>query len=1065
MPMTRFSQSIWIALVSLCLLAAAVAQTETATVVGQVTDSSGAIVNAADVVLRSVERGTVATVTTNDSGLYVFASVAPGQYQVTVTKAGFRQIDFLGLNVNVQDHIEQNFRLQVGSVSESITVQGNTSLINTQDAAVSTVVDRNFADNLPLNGRSFQTLIQLSPGVVTAPSSLSDGGQFNVNGQRAAANYWMVDGVGANIGIASYSVTGNGLSGGLGSFSALGGTNGLVSADAMQEFRIQTSTYAPEFGRTPGGQVSIVTRSGGNQFHGTAFDYLRNDAMNANDWFANNAGLPKPQERQNDFGGTFSGPVFKDKTFFFFSYEGLRLRLPQAQLTTVPDIASRQTAIPAMQPYLNAFPLPNGTDDPSSGIAAFNIGYADPASLNAYSLRLDHKLKGNITLFGRYNYSPSSIIQRGSAFEPLSNLFASRNTTQTATAGGTWLFSPRVTADVRLNYSTTDAANAYSLDNFGGAVPLTSLQFPAPYNASNALLFFTIDSLSNASFGDGPTSHNKQRQWNLVDDISIQKGAHSIKFGSDYRRLSPIFAPFLYNQSVFFSTVSSAEAGLVDNGGSVQTNAGSIFLFRNFGAFVQDTWLVRPRLTITYGLRWDVDFTPSTLAGPNVPAATGFNLNDLSHLALAPSGTPPFRTTYGNLAPRFGFAYQVSENSRTQSVLRAGVGLFYDLADSETGNIVGNGSYPFGATTFFSTASFPLDPTTAAAPPIVPSSIATGTLSAFDPNLKLPYSLEWNVAFEQALGAQQALTAAYIGSQGHRLLQTSYIIAPTPDIGSGYLVANSADSDYNALQMRYQRRFASSVQALASYTWAHSIDSASAGSAFGGEQSSTAIAGLPGSNRGPSDFDIRHTFSLATTYDIPSLHGGNLSRRLSEGWALDNVVQANSAPPVNVFERSFYSRYNFTAVVRPDLVAGQPLYLHGDQCPQYAGSVCPGGFKFNPAAFTAPPADPITGRALRQGDLGRNALRGFGLTSWDVAMHRTFPIRESVRLQFRAELFNILNHPNFGPPRGGHGRSSFGAATQTIGQYRGQNVGSGGFSPLYQSGGPRSIQVALKLIF
>ena len=255
-----------------------------------------------------------------------------------------------------------------------VTVEGGAPLIDTQDATVSTVVDRQFAENLPLNGRSFQSLIQLTPGVVLTPSNSYDDGQFSVNGQRGTSNYWTVDGVSANfgVGVSSVGTAGNSLGGSIGSFSVQGGTNSLVSVDAMQEFRIQTSTYAPEFGRTPGAQISIVTRSGTNQFHGTAFDYFRNTVLDANDWFADKAGLAKAQEQQNDFGGTFSGPIVNGKTFFFFSYEGLRLKLPQTALTTVPDLAARQAAIPALQPYLNAFPLPNGTDNPATGIAQFN---------------------------------------------------------------------------------------------------------------------------------------------------------------------------------------------------------------------------------------------------------------------------------------------------------------------------------------------------------------------------------------------------------------------------------------------------------------------------------------------------------------------------------------------------------------------------------------------------------------------------------------------------------------------------------------------------------------------
>src|SRR6202035_5788372 len=294
------------------------AQSETATVSGQVVDPSGLNVAGAQVKLVDIDRDTSTNVISNNTGLYAFQSVRPGRYRMAVTAAGFKVVDVTNLIVNVQDHIEQNFHLQVGSVAESVTVTAGAPLVNTTDGTVSTVVARQFAENLPMNGRSFQSLIQLTPGVVLTANNGVDTGQFSVNGQRASSNYWMVDGVSANIGINASSNSGNGLGGALGSSSVLGGTNSLVSVDALQEFRIQTSTFAPEFGRTPGAQISIVTRSGTNQFHGTAFDYLRNDAFDANDWFADSAGLPKPKERQNDFGGTLSGPIVKGKTFFFF---------------------------------------------------------------------------------------------------------------------------------------------------------------------------------------------------------------------------------------------------------------------------------------------------------------------------------------------------------------------------------------------------------------------------------------------------------------------------------------------------------------------------------------------------------------------------------------------------------------------------------------------------------------------------------------------------------------------------------------------------------------------------
>lgn len=1045
----------------------ALAQLETATVSGQVVDPSGLSIRAAQVKLVDIDRNTTTDTATNPSGLYTFPSVRPGRYRMEVTAAGFKVVNVTGITVNVQDHLEQNFKLAVGAVSESVTVEGGAAQVNTESAAVSTVVDRQFAENLPMNGRSFQTLIELTPGVVITPSDVFDGGQFSVDGQRAASNYWMVDGVSANFGV-GISTPGNGSAGALPSLSVLGGTNSLVSVDAMQEFRIQTSTYAPEFGRTPGGQISIVTRSGTNQFHGTAFDYLRNDALDANNWFngyTNSPPLPKAEERQNDFGGTLSGPILKNRMFFFFSYEGLRLRLPQTAITQVPDLSARQSAAPELQPYLNAFPFDPNQPDLGSGIAQFNSSYSNPATLDAYSLRIDQKLGNKLTLFGRYNYSPSTNDARG---EALSNVGVQTVTIQTATLGATWMVSPTATNDLRFNYSRTNSQAYGFLDNFRGAVPLASLPFPAPYTNHSGYLLFGISSLANGYFTVGSSSGNLQRQVNLTDGLSLQRGPHSLKFGVDFRHLSPIYRPAEYNQQAYFNTVADAGSGNLAFGyvGSQQTSA---LLFHNLGVFAQDTWRITPRLTLTYGLRWDVDFAPSTNSGPSLLAVTGYDVNDLSKLAIAPAGTPPYKTTFGNIAPRVGAAYQLTQTQKWQTVVRGGFGVFYDLASSQVGNAYATtSSYPFGALNlllgppFGGTSTFPLSSSDAAAPPITQASLTTGTgsLVAFDPNLKLPYTLEWNFALEQALGSEQGFSASYIGSVGRRLIQSAFLDDSTLPFPSEILVGNTATSDYNALQLQFQRRLSHGLQVLASYSWSHSIDDGSAGSF---ESASNTLVPALGANqnRGPSDFDVRNAFSSGVTYDIAVPKINTVANAILHGWSTENFIVARSAPPENIYYSSnplgtIALLEGTLADIRPDVVAGEPFYLYGAQYP--------GGKAFNPAAFTRPPAD-ANGNPLRQGDLGRNTLRAFGATQWDFAVHRLFPIRESLKLQFRAEMFNVLNHPNFGPPQPAIDVSGFGLANLMLGTSLAGSGDTGSFSPLYQIGGPRSIQLALKLEF
>jgi hypothetical protein len=1057
-----------------CILAG---QSTNASLTGVVDDPSKAAIAGVSITAINTETGVKSTTTTNGSGQYVLPGLIPGSYRVEVDKQGFKGIIESGLILHVQDVVQLNFHMAIGSMSETVSVSGDSVNINTTDASVSTVIDRQFVENLPLNGRSFQSLLYVTPGVSLnvggGPSSGYSQGQFVVNGQRADANYWMVDGVSANAGMGS-GASGGAVGGSLGATNALGGTSALVSVDALQEFRIQTSTYAPEFGRVPGGQISIETRSGTNQFHGTIFDYLRNGDLDAKDWFADNQGLSKPAEIQNDFGGVVGGPIFRDKTFFFFSAEALRLTLPYTFIGTVPDMASRATAIPAVQPYLNAYPIPKpGAEDTisGSGYVPYSATYSEPDSADAYSLRIDHQLLSNLSLFARYNYAPSSAKQRGGSYGYAANSIAViRSVTKSVTAGATWTMSSRIVDDGRFNYTVAAGSWRQFTDDFGGGTPFPGQSlFPSPFTYEDSNLIFTPNFGSYMTEFNGYVTSNRQHQYNAVDTLSVQRGSHGLKFGIDYRRLTPSWNADHYELLPFFDNMRDLESGNSSLTITYQA-VPQAFLLHNLGVFAQDTWRINNRLNLTYGLRWDVDFAPGSRMGLGFVTLTGYNTPNLSGLALASVGTAPYGTRYGNVAPRVGGAYRVLSDPDWGLVLRGGFGVYYGLATTEIGNANFNNLYfPFGAEGVSSNVAFPTTPDVAALPPVmVPNSQNGETLAGFDPYLNLPYALEWNVALEQSLGQAQTFTLSYIGASDKRMLGSEFITNPNPNYAAANLIGNSGSSNFEALQAKFQRRLAKGLQSLVSYTWSHSIDNGSYGAYSNGSFAGT------NANRGDSDYDLREVFSAALTYYIPEWRKNFLTRVLTSEWSTDNVVQVRSGPPLDVQDANFadISHENASVLIRPDVVFGQPLYLTG---PQY-----PGHKALNPASFTDPPTlvDPTTGlpTPTRQGDLGRNARRSPGLAQWDFAAHRDFPIFERVRLQFRAELFNILNHPNFGPFNNQFetqlvngisviSNPVFGQSTQMLNVYLGGQAGSGSQNPLYTPGSPRSGELALKLVF
>jgi hypothetical protein len=1040
------------------------AQSTNASLSGRITDPSKALIADANVAAVRVDTNVRYEITSNASGDYSLANLPPGPYRLEIEKPGFKKLIKPDVVLHVQDALAIDFEMTLGEVTESITAAADVLSVDAASATVSTVVDRTFVEDIPLNGRSFQTLIMLAPGVVITTASLLDQGQFSVNGQRRDANYFTVDGVSANFGVTGFFPLQQSGGGALPALTAWGGTNSLVSVDALQEFRIQTSSFAPEFGRTPGGQISIVTRSGTNAFHGSLFEYFRNDVLDARDWFTNFNHLKKPAERQNDFGGVFGGPVFKDKTFFFFSYEGLRLRQPVAQTTSVPDAASRQQAPAAMQPFLNAYPVANGAEL-GSGLAQFNASYSNPSSLDAYSIRVDHIINSKLNLFARYDYAPSDLDQRGAPFTltALSTRNLGDSAVHTFTVGMMQLIKPQVTNELRANYSNHRLSTDYDLDDFGGAVPLPdSLLFPTGLSSKDNGFLFLISGVGE--YGKGKAATDEQRQVNLVDNLSVAVGSHQLKFGGDYRWLAPFSSPFSYRPFVQFLGVAcppapTSCAGYALSGtapGAASTTAAfaqpstfqaAALLSQNFSFYGQDTWKIAPRFTVTYGLRWDIN---PPLKGKN-SASDPFavvGLNNPATIALARRGTPLYDTAYGNVAPRVGAAYQLRQAGNSSTVLRAGFGIFYDLGQGTLGGATG--SFPFSASRNLSLVPFPLSAENAA-PPALTTNPPVPNIVVAVPHLKLPRTYQWNVALEQSLGSSQSLSLTYVGAIGRDLLRVTNSFL-TPQVNPNFqfvgVTNNTATSDYHALQLKFQRRLSRGLQALASYSFSHSIDIASTDSSANSVNTPGSLAD-PHIDRGDSDFDIQHSFTAGITYDLPTPGSQKFVRAAFGGWSLDSFILGRSAPPVNVVGATAFVA-GVALAPRPNRVPGVPLELFGSQYP--------GGKILNKAAFSSAPVG-------QQGSFGRNALRGFGAAQADVAFQRQFRLTERFGLRFRSEFFNIFNHPNFGGPINTLASPLFGHSTQTLASSLGSGGANGGFNPLYQIGGPRSIQLALKLQF
>lgn len=1078
---------------------------------GRVIDSSRQAVPGATVTVTNPATNASISTTTNRDGNFIFPQLSPANYTVYVIASGFKRSEATGVAVTVAGSTTRNFQLEVAGPEENVVVEAQADLVEKDTGAVGTLIDRNFVSNLPLNGRSFQTLIELTPGVVLAPSSIQNSGQFSVNGQRTNSNYFTVDGVGANVGSATNAQFYQQAGGTLPAFTILGGTNSLASVEAVQEFRVQTSSYSAEYGRQPGGQISIVTRSGSNDFTGSVYNYFRNEALDANDWFDNRDGRPRRKLRQNNFGGAVGGRVFlpwfgesprplfdgKDRTFFFFSFEGLRLTQPQTNIfqARVPTAAARAAAPEPFRQVLNAFPLPNSPalpgDPTDTGRYIAALSY--PTRLNAYSLRIDHNVSSKHTIFGRWNDAPSS--SRFRAFPSQENAFESN--LRTFTVGSIWTISSKVANDIRINFSRTRGLFEFrGIEVDGSVLPPEGLLFlegfPRASSSVSLQLSTGASGVSSANLTQGNAVGTVQRQFNIVEKLSIVAGNHTLQFGGDFRRLRPKIDSRQVSLSYVWNTVASRASGIPTSISLQAFQPVTDFYVDNLSLYAQDTWRVSPRFTLTMGLRWEIN---PPLAGDRLPYQIDGLDNPLT-ATLAPPNTKQWKTEYENFAPRIGIAYTVSE--RQDLVVRGGWGIFYDL---NTGTALrGYSSFPYNTTRTITNPAqlrFPANPADLVLPPFLDAGPPpySANFYVFDRNLKLPYTHQWNVSVEKGFGKSQSVTLSYVGSASRQLLRAEqrrnfnapyvasrycpagqpnlppFCTPPQPiieinpaifgpaNLTSGPIAAgsfvsvtrNGTKADYHALQAQFQRRLSRGLQALVSYTFSKALDDVS-DETFTGIPISDQILSL---ERGRSNFDVPHNFIAAATWDIPSFGKSSFEKALIGGWSFDSIVRLRSGLPFSVITQSF-DVFNIGSSRRVDIVPGQPFWIDDP--------AVPGGRRLNPAAF----AEPAAGR---QGTLGRNALRSFSVNQVDLALRRQFRFSEKYRLQVRVEAFNAFNKPNFNTPASSFGFPGFGISTAMLGRGLSGNTGStqtspsAGFNSLYQIGGPRSLQLSARFSF
>jgi hypothetical protein len=1025
--------------------AAPLAGQRLASVAGRILDVTGAGVPSATITVVNQRTGFRRTAGSEPDGTYAVTSLEPGEYTIKIAKDQFRPINNFDVPLPGPAATRIDFVMQVGSVVEEIRVEGIASPIERPDASVGGQFEHDEIARIPVNGGKVLDLLGMTPGTVITPATRGEAGQFTANGQRPNSNYFTVDTVSANIGVTAGGLPEQSTGGTLPGVSAFGSLDALAPLESIQELQVRTSSTAAEFGRLPGASVSLTTQSGTNGFHGATSLRLRHEFLAAGNWFANRAGFGHLPSRLGDITQTFGGPVRRDHTFFFLSYEWLALRQAYVWVQPTPSLATRQAASAWAQPALSLFPLPNASQF-SGGLGEW-VGHGVlPAGLNTGTARVDQAVGSRVSLFARFSDSPSSNQFGNLGIDHLDLRLRS------LTAGLDARPTPNVANDLRLNETSTAAHSVWSGSVAPPVAPPAGKDTldPPPSDAPECVLQPMVAALLNAptpcnylvrfSIGgvgqlvSGPEGDRKQRQFQAVDSVALKRKKHSLGFGVDYRAITAVREDASNTLGVIADSVADLAPGSrnvwmyqVTPVASGAPPAQTVRV-QELSLWALDTWQPLKRLTVAAGLRWE--FSPAPVpSSADLAASLIFFYNPNSQTTeLAKQPRPLWPTSYGDFAPRLGLAYRLAGNGST--VLRAGGGLYYDSSLSIATDILNGG--PLSAGRFTSQRYAPF---------------STVLGYGFMPNLKLPEIRQWNVALEHAFGTRDTLSVSYVGSSGWSPIRREMGGVKADSLTKFVAITtNEGSSDYQSLQVHYRRHFTLGLDVTASYTWAHSIDNDSSDAYL-----VWAGAGSPPSNDwGASDFDLRHSFTASAVYEFPRAKDAGARRRYLAGWAASGIFRARTGFPITVQQAEEYDGIGLANAFRPNLVASQPVWT--------ADPSAPAGRRLNPAAF-------LTTAAGVQGNLGRNAIAGFGTSQLDLALSREFTRGEHRSLQLRLEAFNLFNTPSFADPVKFLDNPLFGQSTSMLNMMLGSGSPGSGLAPMLQAGGPRAFQAALRLRF